>query len=98
MVKATLPGHMPKRMKGNFKPSQKDNGCKKAKAIGYSGSCLDCSIDPCLEDPVHFHKQTSKYIRNIEIRNRWKDGASIEQLIDDFGLCRRQIQRIVSLE
>ena len=27
-----------------------DKGCKRAKKLGYNGKCVDCPLDPCLEE------------------------------------------------
>ena len=75
-------------------PYYPDKGCKKAKTLGYSGSCLSCPFSHCLEDKDVVKSKRAK--RNDEIRQRYCAGASIEELDKQYKLHYESIRRLVS--
>jgi len=72
-----------------------DDGCAAARAIGYDGPCLECPLPECLMDDDLKGKSIKNLGRDEEIRHRWKSGKSPVQLAREFGLSRRQVERIV---
>lgn len=80
-----------------------DNGCRRAKARGYEGKCLDCPFDTCFEDvnfkqspPVGKVSKDGKLsARNLEIYNRYMEGRTTTQLMTDYKLCQSTIRGII---
>lgn len=81
-----------------------DNGCRRAKARGYEGKCLECPFDTCFEDvnlknnpPVGKRKlkELKLSARNLEIYNRYMEGITTVQLVTDYKLCQSTIRGII---
>lgn len=84
-----------------------DNGCRRAKARGYEGKCLECPFDTCFED-VNFKqsppvgkgrpkgsKDSKLSARNLEIYNLYMEGRTTTQLMNDYKLCQSTIRGII---
>lgn len=70
-----------------------NNGCKKAKAAGYAGPCIECPFAYCLEEDKNTNM--TKFERNHKIRSENKNGLTIGALALKYGLSIRTIKRIL---
>jgi len=69
--------------------SYPDRGCE------YAPSCLNCPFPKCkFEEPWGIIK-AKRRTRNEEIRQRFKEGQSISDLVKAFGVSQRIVQRAV---
>lgn len=71
----------------------KDRGCNKAKAVGYSGTCLACPLPECLKDTLN--KRYKLTPRNNEIKRLYKSGIKTCELAEKFNLSVREIKRVL---
>lgn len=94
MVKASLPGDF-EVAKDRVDPTHtyKDEGCRKARELGYHGPYLECTIDPCLEDIYGAVSKVKKQVRDSEILEAIKDDKSTKDVARQFGVCQRTVQR-----
>jgi DNA invertase Pin-like site-specific DNA recombinase len=93
-----MTGYIPKKEK-----PYPDNGCAKAKAAGYEGTCLEskkfpkgCPFPRCFEEPGVLPPQEEETIkRNEEIRKLHETGWTTEEISKETKLSIRQVQRII---
>lgn len=96
MTKGSLPGHFEdEEEKTNIGHVPEDKGCKKAKKLGYYGPCLECTIEPCLEDVVQGVSKAIRRSRDDKMLKAIRNGQSSKEVAVQFGVSKRTVERAI---
>jgi DNA invertase Pin-like site-specific DNA recombinase len=68
----------------------KDEGCE------FSPSCLNCPLPRCIEDEPGGRQRIRKKVRDDKIADLRRDGKSIAEIADTFGVSKRSIYRALA--
>ncbi|MBA7703552.1 hypothetical protein ES703_112338 [subsurface metagenome] len=72
-----------------------DEGCDKAKKLGYFGSCLECPFDECLEVGDVYTHLPRKQRRNENIMQDYHNGMTRKELAEKYRTSERTIRRAI---
>jgi DNA invertase Pin-like site-specific DNA recombinase len=68
----------------------KDEGCE------FYPSCLNCPLPRCIEDEPGGRQRIRKQVRDDKIADLRRNGKSITEIADIFGISKRSVYRALA--
>jgi len=68
-----------------------DEGCELA------DSCLNCPFPDCIYDLRGGERRQTKELRDKEMKRLYLSGVSSQDIANRFRVCRRTVQRVITL-